>query len=247
MKTLIVEDEKASVEMMYDILIDNFSELSILTAQNLAEAAEKFTQFKPEILLLDVNLPDGNSIDFLQRVYSQKSHSFKVVFITAFSKYAVSAFEFSALDFILKPFTPQQLIESIHKVLKSWQEDVYKIQLETLLHNQQQPQKRKIILKTQEDIFVVAVATIIRAEAHNNYTTVFCSSGESILVSQSLKKIEDQLAFSNFIRVHQSHLVNANHIKKFQKKANTLVLTSEDTIPVSVAKRSVLLDFFNKF
>ncbi|WP_417887272.1 LytR/AlgR family response regulator transcription factor [Zunongwangia sp.] len=247
MKTLIVEDEVSSALMMEKILSDNFPELTLLKAENLKVATEKFRKFEPKILLLDVNLPDGNSIDFLKEIYTENTHSFKVVFITAFSKYAVAAFQFSALDFILKPFTPNQLIESIQKVLQRWEEDSYKLQLETLLYNQQEPQKRKIVLKTQEDIYVVNVADIIRAEAHNNYTTIYRYSGDSILVSQSLKKIENQLSFSGFIRVHQSHLVNTNYIKKFQKKINNLVLTSEEDIPVSIAKRTVLLDFFNKF
>ncbi|MDN3594701.1 LytR/AlgR family response regulator transcription factor [Zunongwangia endophytica] len=247
MKTLIVEDEVASALMMEKILSDNFPELELSKAENLKLAAEKFKEIQPEILLLDVNLPDGNSIDFLKEIYTRNTHSFKVVFITAFSKYAVEAFQFSALDFILKPFTPNQLISSIQKVLQRCKEDTYKLKLETLLYNQQEPQKRKIVLKTQEDIFVVDITDIIRAEAHNNYTTIYRASAESILVSQSLKKIEDQLLVSDFIRVHQSHLVNTNFISKFQKKTNNLILTSEEKIPVSVAKRADLLEYFSKF
>ncbi|WBL23520.1 LytR/AlgR family response regulator transcription factor [Zunongwangia sp. HRR-M8] len=247
MKTLIVEDEVASALMMEKILNDNFPELEILKAENLKFAAEIFEEVKPKILLLDVNLPDGNSIDFLKEIYNKNTHQFKVVFITAFAKYAVAAFQFSALDFILKPFTPSQLISSINKVLESWQEESYKLKLETLLHNQHEPQKRKIVLKTQEDIFVVDISNIIRAQAHNNYTTIYCSSGDSILVSQSLKKIEDQLSISGFIRVHQSHLINTDFISRFQKKTNMLVLTSEEEIPVSVAKRGDLLEYFSKF
>ncbi|MFI2742383.1 LytR/AlgR family response regulator transcription factor [Zhouia sp. PK063] len=247
MNILIVEDELHTSKMIEEILYTYFPEFKIQTANNLLQAKEKFFSTSPSVLLLDVNLPDGNSFDFLEEILSEKPN-FKIVFITAFAHYAVKAFKFSAVDFLLKPFTPNELKVALNKVLKQFNVELNKKKLETLVYNknQQAKSKQKITLKTQDDLFLVHLEEIIRAVSDNNYTTFYLHDNRKILVSQPLKYFDELLQDSGFLRVHQSHLINTKVIQSYHKKTNTLVLTNQEEISVSVAKKAQVIKFFNQ-
>ncbi|BAV08831.1 two component transcriptional regulator, LytTR family [Filimonas lacunae] len=245
---LLLEDEEGARQMMQSIIQQQFPELVVYTATNLAEARSTFQQHQPQVLILDVNLPDGNSFELLTSLYNQGYQRFKIVFITAFADYAVQAFRFSALDFLLKPYTPQEFTGTISKVLDSIDEDDYRLRLETFFHNTTQPADgdKKIVLTTLEDIHIVKLSEILQAESDNNYTRFYFENGKELLVSQPLKTFEKKLDTQGFMRVHQSHLVNLHHITAYRKKTNQLVLKNNIAVPVSQNKKTNVMEYLGK-
>lgn len=241
----ILEDDAGALEMMVSIIRNHFPGITLITAGNLSEARALLQQHQPSVLLLDVNLPDGNSFDLLTERYQKGTPLFKVVFITAFADYAVQAFRFSALDFLLKPYSPDELIAVINKVLESMDEDEYRQRLETFFHNAAQPidSEKKIVLTTLEDIHIVKLKEILQAESDNNYTRFYFENGKELLVSQPLKSFEKKLDAQGFMRVHQSHLVNLLHITAYRKKTSQLVLKNNLTVPVSQNRKTSLMEY----
>ena len=246
LRVLLVEDDFASVSMFTDILKMHFG-FEICSVNTLEEASNKLESFSPELLILDINLPDGNSINFLKELYQKGFPEFKVIFTTAYANYAVEAFRLSALDFLLKPIAPQNLIASVEKVLKNISAENYRKQLETLFLNDRQPKDKKIVLKTQDDIHVVALQDIIHAQADNNYTIFYLTNLKKVLVSKPLKKFENDLSKYGFLRTHQSHLINSAHIISYHRKKQCVVLHGNIEVPVAQNRKQVLLNFFNEF
>ena len=246
LRVLIVEDDFASVTMVTDILKIHFG-FEICSVNTLLEASAKIKSFSPELLILDINLPDGNSINLLKGLYEKGVSEFKVIFTTAYANYAVEAFKLSALDFLLKPISPHNLIKSVEKVLKNISIEDYRKQLETLFLNEREKQQKKIILKTQDDIHVVALKDIIQAQADNNYTLFHLTNFNKVLVSKSLKKFDNDLSKYGFLRIHQSHLINSAHILSYNRKKQCVVLNEEIEVPVAQNRKQLLIDFFNEF
>lgn len=245
---LILEDDAAARDMMQDILQQHFPALTLYPCGNLEEAHTTWLQHQPPVMILDVNLPDGNSFELLSSLYQQGHTRFKVVFITAFADYAVQAFRFSALDFLLKPYAPDELIAAVTKVLETMDEEEYRTRLETFFYNtsQQTDHGKKIVLTTLEDIHIVKLKEILQAESDNNYTRFYFENGKELLVSQPLKTFEKRLDTQGFMRVHQSHLVNLQHITSYRKKTSQLVLKNNITVPVSQNRKNSVMEYLSK-
>lgn len=245
---LLLEDDDAARVMMGDIIQQHFPAVTLYPCTNLAQAGELFLQHLPQVLILDVNLPDGNSFELLTTLYHKGHQHFKVVFITAFADYAVQAFRFSALDFLLKPYTPPELVSAVQKVLESIDDDAYRQRLETFFHNtgQTSDADKKIVLTTLEDIHIVKLGDILQAESDNNYTRFYFENGKELLVSQPLKTFEKKLDMQGFMRVHQSHLVNLQHITSYRKKTNQLVLKNNIAVPVSQNRKTNVMEYLSK-
>ncbi|WP_158800238.1 LytTR family DNA-binding domain-containing protein [Pedobacter sp. L105] len=244
---LLLEDDPKALELMKDILSRAYPSLKVHSCKNLSEADDSYALHRQKLLILDVNLPDGNSLHWLKKISEDAAASFSVIFITAFADYAVEAFKFSALDFLLKPYLPADLVKALNKAVQNFSNQRYHQQLEIFFHNydHQAKEDKKIVLKTVEDIFVVPVDDILVAEADNSYTLFILKTGQRILVSQSLKEFDQQLSPLGFLRVHQSFLINLKYIKTFKKKSNLLLLEGELQVPVSQHKKIRLMDYLN--
>jgi len=244
---LLLEDDQLWLGIMEETLKLNFPQIEVHSFTNIAEANSSYALNKQMLLILDVNLPDGSSLEWLQHLHVDRTRDLRVIFTTAYADHAVAAFRFSALDFLLKPYLPIDLVEAVHKAGKSFDEQHYKKQLEAFIHNytEQNKEEKKIILKTVEEIFVIKVSEILSAEADNSYTRFFLKNGQIILVSQSLKEFDQQLTPSGFIRVHQSHLVNLKHIAGYKKKTNMILLDGGLQIPVSQNKKIKVMEYLN--
>lgn len=244
---LLLEDDQEWLKIMTTTLQVNFPFIELYPFSTIAEASNSYADHRQSLLILDINLPDGTSFEWLKTLKAAKESNFRVIFTTAFADYAVSAFKFSALDFLLKPYAAQELITAVDKATKNINEHHYRTQLETFIHNytHQDKKDKKIVLKTLEEIFVVQLTDIIAAEADNSYTHFLLKNGQSILVSQSLKEFDTQLSPSGFMRVHQSHLINLNYILGYKKKTNMLVLTGDLQIPVSQNKKVKVMEYLN--
>jgi two-component system LytT family response regulator len=240
MKLIVIEDEFRTRNAIISIVEKNCKEITIEGwADNVNEAISLIANSKPDLVLMDIQLTDGNAFDILK---SFDDVDFGIIFLTAYENYALQAIKFSAFDYLLKPFTEEDLIKTITRFKKKNQ----KGSLDVLLNNINSGGEKKIILKTNEDIFIVSVNEIIRCEADSSYTHFFLENGTHITVSGTLKKYDDYLKHFNFIRVHHSHIVNLNFITKFSKlKGGSLQLKNGDIIPVSKRKKDDMLKLFN--
>lgn len=245
---LIVDDEQKAREAIKAVIRLTDTNVSrIDEAVGVADALEKITSLKPDILLLDVQLKDGTGFDILQKLNSPLPG---IIFITAYEQHALSAFRFSAVDYLLKPIDPALLKEAIEKATRQLAAGDIEVQMHQLLQIISNPSKenKKIVLKTTEQIHVVKVREIVRLEADKNYTTFFMESGVQILVSRTLKEYDEMLTEFGFIRVHQSHLVNVDFIDRFDKRdGGYLILKNKSSVPVSSRKREELLKALENF
>ena len=247
-RTIIVDDEPRARESLRLILNKFFPDFDIVgEASGVEEAFNVITKEKPKVVFLDIKMPDGSGFDLLKKF---QQIDFRVVFVTAFEEYALDAIKFSAFDYILKPVNPVELLKTVSNCIVEEMAENYSAKFEAFFSNfnpnHEKPQK--IVLKTAERIQVVDVANIIRCEADNAYTTFYLHDGPSVLVSKGLKHFEELLQGSNFMRVHQSHLINLDYISYFNKQdGGSLVMNDNSNVPVSSLKRPALLQFLDSF
>lgn len=237
----IIDDEQKARETIINILgLSNF-EIEIVGETNNVDSAFTLIQEKtPDVVLLDINLPDGNGFDLLKKF---DKINFKTIFITAHQEYAIKAFKFSAIDYILKPIRAAELFTAIEKAQDSFNREETVLKISTLLSNLEK--LKKIVLKTAESIHIVHVKQIIRCQADVNYTTFFLESDETLLVSKPLKEYDDLLCKAGFFRTHQSHLVNLEHILRYDKKdGGCLYMDNKNVVPVSTRKKEELFRLF---
>jgi two-component system, LytTR family, response regulator len=244
-KAIIVDDEQNSREAISIILRKNFQSIKILAeADSVKTGVEAIIKHKPDLLFLDIDLPDGTSFDILRSIDYQKM---KIVFITAFHDYAIQAIKFSAFDYILKPLKPGELIATVNRVIEENLDSNYAEKFDAIFSNfnSAHPELKKIVLKTSDKIHVVNINDIIHCQADNTYTTFFIVNAKKIIVSKPIKKYEEMLSEHGFMRVHQSHLVNLNYIQHLNKQeGGILVMTDNSQIPVSNQQKQSLIKYF---
>ncbi|WP_298118544.1 LytTR family DNA-binding domain-containing protein [Flavobacterium sp.] len=198
-------------------------------------------QLSPDVVFLDVEMPDGTGFDLLQKL---KPFNFKVIFITGFEDFAIKAFRFSAIDYLLKPLDSNELIEAVKKAEDSMSKEVFDMKLNNLFANLERPKNlQKLILKTAEKIYSVNIQDIVNCESEKNYTTFNFINAPKLVVSTNLKEYESLLTPFNFFRTHQSHLINMAYFDHFIKTdgGNTIVMKNKATIPLSVRKKEEFL------
>ena len=244
---IIVDDEKRARETIAGILRMYCKNVEVVAeAEEITSAEKAIKKYSPQLVLLDIDMPGGNGFDLLKQF---PNPSFKVVFITAYQEHAVKAFKFSALDYILKPVNPDELIEAVSKAGELIEKDHLHLKLDAFLSNIENigREVKKIVLKTSENIHVVNVHEIVRCEADRNYTIFYIGEGKKILVSNTLKEYDEMLSSYKFFRAHQSHLVNINFIERFEKKeGGSLLMKDGSSVPVSVRKKETLLSMLEK-
>lgn len=240
--SFVVEDNTLALEMLVNDITNQFTEIEVIgTATSVIEAAKLLQKTQPDIIFLDIMLRDGTGFDLLE-IYPNLNS--KIIFVTASDEHAIRAFKFAAIDYILKPYTIDDLEKSIERA--KLQIKPQKEQLGVLKQAVSNPNSnlKKISLYTQDKIIVVDINSIIRCKSDNNYTTFYFVDGSKILVSKTLKHYSDMLKTQGFLRVHQSHLINKSEIKEFIKSdGGYLILKNGSNIPVSVRKRAEVIGF----
>jgi two-component system LytT family response regulator len=233
MNAIIIDDEPAVRNTISVIIKNNFPEIKVVaTAGSVTEGCDTLTRHRPDLLFLDVEMPDGTGFDLLRKI---SPVTFRVIFVTGHQEYALAAIKVSALDYILKPIDETELKTAIGKASEIINRADEQLKLSALTENLQgRKVLKRIILKTADSLQLVSVSDLIRAEADSNYTSFYLSGGKRVLVSKTIKEFESLLSGSAVIRVHQSHMVNLNHVDKFMKHdGGYLLLKDGSTIPVS--------------
>lgn len=206
-------------------------------ADSVESGVKLIKQLSPDLVFLDVEMPDGTGFDLLQKL---KPFNFKVIFITGYEDFAVKAFRFSAIDYLLKPLDPDDLIEAVKKAESSLSKEVFDMKLSNLFANLERPKNlQNLILKTSDRIYSVNIQDIVNCESDKNYTTFHFINAPKLIVSTNLKEYETLLTPHNFFRTHQSHLINMAYFDHFIKTdgGNTIVMKNKITIPLSVRKK----------
>lgn len=228
-KTLIVDDMPLAIANLQADLEEVESIEVVGTASGVMEAAKQIKKLKPDLLFLDIHMGDGDGFDLLEMISDE---GLAVIFTTASKDHAIKAFQFKAIDYLLKPIDPELLHQAIDKVVQS--------------RSAKAPQKStttgSIALNTQEEIRLVNITDIIRLEAMSNYTNFHLAGGSKILVTKTMKEFEKILPAS-FIRVHQSHLVNRDQIAAYIKtEGGYLKMKDGADVPVSVRKKAQVME-----
>lgn len=247
-KTIIVEDEVNARKALVNMLEFYEKDVEVIgQAINVEEGIELIKNKQPDLVLLDVRLPDGTGFDLIAKL---KKYDFKLVFVTAYNEYALKAIKLSALDYLLKPVKPNELNRALDKVRAAIEnEEQLKVKYETAIENFSKPApKRKIILNTVDSMYVLEVSGIIRCEASENYTSVYAKGKDRIMLAKTLKDFEEMLVPFGFFRVHQSHLVNLQYVDTYEKRGSGRVLLKNgEKIPVSTRRKEGFLRALEAF
>lgn len=245
MRAVIIDDEKNAREAIAKALQSYCKEIEVVgMADGVDNGYHLIMEAKPDLVFLDIQMPDGSGFDLLNQI---KHIDFFVVFITAYNDYAIKAFKFSAIDYILKPIDHSELIETAEKVKKAQNAKETQLKVDTFLANIHSISKdtKKIVLKTSENIHLINVKEIIRFQSDGNYTIFYIDGGLKIMVSKNIKEYYELLKDYGFFRAHQSHVVNIGYIKQFHKpQGGTLIMKDNSQVPVSTRKREELMKIF---
>lgn len=242
MKAIIIDDEQRVIGTISKLLEDNFNDIEIVnTANDIDTGYKLIKEHDPDILILDINLPDGTGFDLLKKI---NSPHFKLIFITAFEDYAIKAFKFSAIDYLVKPVQPDELVSAINRAREMIKKEDQQLKLTALLENIEEGHSlKKIVLRTAESLHLVKVEDIIRCESDSNYTMFYLVNDKKILVSRTMKEFAELLKSSGFLRVHQSHLININYIDRYAKtEGGAMIMKDNSSIPISHERKSYILN-----
>lgn len=233
-KAIIIDDLEQARNTLKQDLLDYCPDIELIgEADGVISGAKLVKECQPDIVFLDIQMNDGSGFDMLEIL---PEINFKLIFTTSSDEYAIKAFKFSAVDYLLKPIDPEELQEAVKK--SATEDDII---FDTLKQNIGDGPKR-LALNSQDKIQVVKIEDIVRCESSGSYTLFFMDGGEQILVTKTLKEFDSMLASQGFVRVHQSHLVNMDYIKEFVKvDGGYLVLRDKMEIPVSSRKRSLVM------
>lgn len=241
-KILIVDDEFSAGNVI-KLLIEKHiaGDKEVMVCQSAQEALEIIPIFKPSLVMLDVEMPNMNGFDLLNKV---SPANFDVIFTTGYGHYAIKAIRFSALDYLLKPIDISDLQNAVnrHMVRNSIHRQREGPLISNLLHNLNQGSKQqfRLALSTSEGVFFIDPVDILRCEGDNNYTHFFLAGRSPIIVSKTLKEYEEILGEHGFVRIHKSYLVNMRHVMRLDKEG-MLWTTDGQSLPVSRRRKEEVI------
>jgi two-component system, LytTR family, response regulator len=214
---VIVDDEAKNIRVLKAMLEEFCSDVAILGEAADAEEAERIIEaVSPDLVMLDIEMPYGNAFDLLDRLMPVE---FEVIFITAFNEYSLKAFRYSALDYLLKPVKIEELRSAIQRASERLRHKQSNERLNNLLANLKQtdPATHKLALPDKEGLIFVPIDMIIRCEASKGYTFLHLKDGSKHLSSKNIKEYEELLPPSVFLRIHNSHIINLQCVKRYKK------------------------------
>lgn len=240
--SLIIDDESGNRENLRRLINLHCPQIIVQEeCSSVHQARESIAKHCPQLLFLDICMTDGTGFDLLE---SLAGFSMEVIFITAFDQYAIQAIRFSALDYLLKPIDTKELINAVDKAVQVIKSKQQNLRMQNLLQNTLRLDKKKrLALSVADKIEFVEISDIIRCESDNNYTTFYLKSGGKLIVSRTLKEYDELLTPYNFLRVHQSHLINLDEIKSFIKNdGGYLVMNDGSSVSISRQRKNEVME-----
>lgn len=240
MQAILIDDQESQRKNLKDLLTLHCPDINILgEADSVQSGIALIQNTHPQLVFMDIDLGDGTGFDILESIGDPH---FSLVFVTGHNEFAIKAFKYSALDYILKPVNPTDLGQALERARKMTTSDDSGLRIQNLLESRGSKKQEKIILSDADSIYLVEVSEILRCQAESNYTRFFLTEKREILVSKTLKEYEQLFEGQPFFRVHQSHLVNLTHFSRLDKKeGGTIVMKDGSFVPVAVRRKDELL------
>ena len=240
MKTLIIDDEKSVRETTRMFLELYGKDIEIIgECASVADGYEAICRIQPELVLLDVEMPDGTGFDLLAKF---EKLNFAVIFITGHNDFAIRAFKFSAVDYLLKPLDPEELVNALERARQLKDHEIDRFNLMTLINNEDKLKlPERIVLSDSDNLYMVETKDIVRCKSEGNYTHFYLQDGSDILISRTLKEYDEMFKGSHFFRTHQSHLINLKYFSRYSKKeGGYIVMKDGSEVPLAVRKKDQL-------
>lgn len=241
MTLAVVDDSPDARTTLITLLKKHLPQASVHEADGVEAGFKLIKQINPEVVFLDVMMGDGTGFDLLAKI---PSIDFKIVFVSGYDTFAVRAFKFSAIDYLVKPVVESELIETISKLSKALTQQGLNLMLQALqLNTDQSKKKKQLVLRDTDNVYAIDVHDIIRCQSNDNYTIFYTTTQKPIMVTKPLKEFDEMLEDFDFFRVHQSHLINLDFLVKFQRKEGGFAILKDGSeIPVASRKREPLLE-----
>lgn len=247
MNAVIIDDDQKNLKILRKMLEAFCPEVNITgEAMNALTGFDLIKQEKPDIVFLDIEMPYGNAFDLLDRLMPV---NFEVIFITAFDEHSLKAFRYSAIDYLLKPVDIEELKAAVQKAAEKQLLKTTNDRLSNLLSNlSPRPNNlQKIAIATQDGLVFVSLQQIIRCEASKNYTYFHLQGNKKIIASKNILEYEELLPQDTFFRIHNSHIINLNHINSYQKgRGGNVVMEDGTVIEVAARRKDEFLARFSR-
>ena len=240
MKVIIIDDELNARLALRGIIEENFPEIAIIDeCKDVPTAVKSIHKHKPDVIFLDISMPGYSGLELFQ-FFDPNEVNFKVIFVTAYSEYAINAFELSALDYILKPIRIEAIERAIHKIKPKLIEH-----LDVLQDNLEHHLAKKIALQTGDGITIIPLKDVLYLKADGSYTHFFTTDKKKITVSKKIAEYERLEQIGDFIRIHRSHIVNVDKVVKILKQdGGTVMMENADLLSFSIEKKQELIKMF---
>lgn len=241
-KTILIDDEPECLDVL-EIELRHYCPDVLVLAKCMTgeEGLEQIKTQKPDLVFLDISMPKMSGFEMLENL---ESYSFGLVFVTAYDNFALKAFDFSALDYLLKPIAGDKLLRAVERYKAKHQKNINTQDLELILANLKTnlTNAQTIAVPTTQGIDFVSADDILYAEADGAYAWIHLTNNQKIIISRTLKDLEKLLNPDNFVRIHQSYIVNFKHVKRYIRgEGGTLVLNRGQSLPVSRANKTKLI------
>ena len=239
LKTIIIDDEPDSSNLLKFELGKNCPNVEVIAVFNSsAKALPEIELLQPDLVFLDIEMPYINGFELLEKLMPV---SFKVVFVTAYNQFALKAFKFNALDYLLKPFDVTELVQAVAKVENTFPISIP--QMETIQREFKIGNVNKIAIPGQNGVSFISIEEIVFAESSNNYTKLVLQNKQHHLITKTLKEVQEVLEEHQFLRVHRQYIVNLNLVKQFFRGEDMyLVMESGEKIPVARTQKDKLIE-----
>ena len=232
LNAIIIDDEERARNTLSSLLLNYCPEINVVAnCSNVPDGVIAINKYKPDVVFLDIEMPDYNGFELLGFF---REIDFDIIFVTAYSEYAIKAFEISAVDYILKPIDIDQLKNSVEKLKQKKMYSQMQEQIQLLKESYKGDDIRKIAISMSNGLTFVEISGIVFLEADGAYTMFYIKDGRKILASKKLKFYEDILSNrSFFFRTHRSYFINVNYIKKYTRSENAILMDNDTTITIS--------------
>lgn len=237
LRTVLIDDEPDSIRLMRLNLERYFPQTTILeTFTDSTKALEQIPSLQPDLLFLDIEMPVMNGFELLEKL---PGLNFSVVFVTAYNQFAIRAFRFNALDYLVKPVNKEELGLAVARAEK--QQHLHIDQLHILQQQLRKGQITKIAIPSHTGVSFIDIKDILYVEASGNYAQIVLLEQQKLLISKTLKDIQDVLEEHQFLRIHRQYIINLNQVKHFNRNESLLTMVSGDLLPVSRSLKDVLV------
>jgi len=240
LKTILIDDEMNALEALEWKLNRYIEDIEIIKCNSPQEGIDTIDTIKPDLVFLDIEMPEIDGFELLQKL---SYRDFDLIFTTAHDEFALKAIKVSAIDYLLKPVDKDELITAVDKVKSNKKENKLEDKLESLFSNMNSTRTDKINISADSKIYLLNKEDVIMLKSDKSYTTIFLKDDKSILVSKTLKEVEKKFNFPQFYRVHNSYLININHIREYSKgMGGELIMSNGMHAGISRNKKADLLE-----